>query len=260
MEEIANHSDVAAPETTVETSGSTNATNTPATTQEAPKGLTVKYNKEDRFIPEEEAPTWIQKGLNYDKVAERAKEAETYQQNLERIAKFNGFESHSDYLKAMDDHEHQLKIQEEAAKLGVDESVIRDHLEPMKKQIAQFEQEKEALRQERLSVQINSEIAELKSKFPDFDQHQEKVFELAINNGYKLEDAYKLATYEDKISSIAKQTEAETLRKIQQNRDTATGSLGAGGVEHKTGFAAMTKEQQRRMIDEVKQGKRNSLD
>ncbi|UKS25029.1 hypothetical protein LOZ80_25975 [Paenibacillus sp. HWE-109] len=262
MEDIANHSESAlqVSETPIETSTQTEQANTPAATQEAPKGLTVKYNKEDRFIPEEEAPTWIQKGLNYDKVAERAKEAETYQQNLERIAKHYGFDSHNDYMKALDEHEHQLKIQEEAAKLGVDESVIRDHLEPMKKQIAQFEQEKEALRQERLQVQINSDIADLKARFPDFEQHQEKVFDLAISKGYRLEDAYKLATYEDKISNIAKQTEAETLRKIQQNRETATGSLGAGGVEHKTGFAAMSKEDQLRMIEEVKQGKRTSFD
>jgi hypothetical protein len=262
MEEIANQSEVAvqAPETTIETSVSTEATNTPATIQEPPKGMTVKYNKEDRFVSDDELPSYVQKGLNYDKVAERAKEAETYQQNLERIAKHYGFETHSDYMTALDKFEQEKQIADEAAKLGVDESVIRDHLEPMKKQIAQFEQEKEALKQERLQVQINADIAELKGKYPDFEKHQEKVFELAIEKNYKLEDAYKLATYEDKISSIAQQTEAETLRKIQQNRETATGSLGAGGVEHKTGFAAMSKDDQRRMIEEVKQGKRTSFD
>jgi hypothetical protein len=194
------------------------------------------------------------------KYADQVKQGESHQQNLERIAKHYGFETHSDYMTALDKFEQEKQIADEAAKLGVDESIIRDHLEPMKKQIAQFEQEKEALKQERLQVQINADIADLKTRYPDFEKHQDKVFELAIEKGYKLEDAYKLATYEDKISSIAQQTEAETLRKIQQNRETATGSLGAGGVEHKTGFAAMSKDDQRRMIEEVKQGKRTSFD
>lgn len=260
MEEFASQSEIAAPEAPIETPVSTEATNTPATIQEAPSGRTVKYMKEDRFVPDEEVDTYLQKGLNYDKVSERAKEAETYQKNLERIAKHYGYESHSEYMTALDQYEQQQKITAEAAKLGVDESVIRDHLEPMKQQIAQFEQEKEALRQERLQVQINADIADLKTRFPDFEKHQDKVFELAIEKGYRLEDAYKLATYEDKISSIAKQTEAETIRKVTQNRETATGSLGAGGVEHKTGFAAMSKDDQRRMIEEVKQGKRTSFD
>jgi hypothetical protein len=256
MEEIANHSEEVQ-EAPIETP---TPEVVPATTQEAPKGMTVKYNKEDRFVSDEELPAYVQKGLNYEKVSDRAKEADTYQQNLERIAKHYGFETHSDYMTALDKFEQQKKIEEEAAKLGVDESVIRDHLEPLKKQVAQFEQEKEALRQERLQVQINADITELKGKYPDFDKHQEKVFDLAINQGYKLEDAYKLVTYEEKISGIAKQTEAETIRKIQQNGAAGTGALGTEGTEHKTGFAAMSKDEQRRMIEEVKQGKRTSFD
>jgi hypothetical protein len=35
----------------------------PAAIQEppAPEGFTVKYNKEERFVAKDEAPTWIQK-------------------------------------------------------------------------------------------------------------------------------------------------------------------------------------------------------
>jgi putative component of toxin-antitoxin plasmid stabilization module len=257
MEEIANQSEPVVNEPTIETQAPEVV---PATTQEAPKGMTVKYNKEDRFVSDEELPSYVQKGLNYDKVSERAKEADTYQQNLERIAKHYGFETHSEYLTELDEFDQQQKIAEEAEKLGVDESVIREHLEPLKKQVAQFEQEKESLRQERLQVQINAELTDLKTKYPDFEKHQEKVFDMAINQGYKLEDAYKVATYEEKLSGIAKQTEAETIKKIQQNAVAGTGALGSEGTEHKTGFAAMSKDEQRRMIEEVKQGKRTSFD
>jgi hypothetical protein len=257
MEEIANQSEPVVESAPIETQAPEVV---PATTQEAPKGMTVKYNKEDRFVSDEELPSYVQKGLNYDKVSDRAKEADTFQQNLERIAKHYGFETHSDYLAELDRFEQQKRIEEEADKLGVDESVIREHLEPLKKQVAQFEQEKESLRQERLQVQINAELTDLKAKYSDFDKHQDKVFDMAISQGYKLEDAYKVATYEEKLSGIAKQTEAETIRKLQQNAVGSTGALGSEGTEHQTGFAFLSKDAQRKIIEEVKQGKRTSFD
>jgi predicted transcriptional regulator with HTH domain len=256
-EEIANQSEPVAQET-IETAPVT--VEAPATTQEAPKGMTVKYNKEDRFVSDEELPAYVQKGLNYDKVSDRAKEADTLQQNLERVAKFYGYENHSDYMNALDEHEKKQQIQKEAEKLGVDESVIRDHLNPMKEQLNKYEQAAKDLEAEKNLVKINTEITDLKSKYPDFEQYQDKVFDLAINDGYKLEAAYKIATYEDKLATIAKQTEADTIKKIQQNGAAATGSLGAEGAEHKTGFAALSLTDQRKMIEEVKQGKRTSFD
>lgn len=263
MEEFANHSEVASPESTgtpIETSSAPEVSSSPDTTQEPPKGLTVKYNKEDRFVPDDELPTYVQKGLNYDKVAEQAKQAQSYQQSLERIAKFYGYNSHDEYMQALDAHEQQLRIQQEADKLGVDESVIREHLQPMKDKLAEYEKEKAALQQERLLVQIEKDVTDLKGKYSDFEKYQDQVFDMAIKHGYRLEDAYRLATYDDKLSSIAKQTEAETIKKIQQNGATSTGSLGAEGAEHKTGFTALSKEAQRRMIEEVKQGKRTTFD
>ena len=130
----------------------------------------------------------------------------------------------------------------------------------MKEKIAAFEEKEKALEQERAMVRIEQEVNGLKAKYSDFEQYQDRVFDLAIKDGYKLEDAYRLASYEDKIANIAKQTEAETIKKIQQNGATATGSLGAEGAEHKTGFASLSKAEQRRMIEEVKQGKRTSFD
>ena len=103
MEEIANHSDtsVQSIETPIETSQTPTETNTPDTTQETSTGHRIKYNGEEKIISYDEAPTWIQKGMNYDKVAERAKEAETFQKNLDRIAKHYGFDSHDESSKRL---------------------------------------------------------------------------------------------------------------------------------------------------------------
>ena len=65
-------------------------TDAPVTTQEAPaepQGIKVKYNKEERVIGYDEAPDWIQKGLNYDKVSERATQAEAQAKQLYLLAR-----------------------------------------------------------------------------------------------------------------------------------------------------------------------------
>lgn len=236
------------------------AAETAATTQTtAPEGIRVKYNKEERIIPTEEAPTWIQKGLNYDKLQERATTLEAQAKALERTAKVYGFSDVDSYLAALDKYEREQEIRAEAEKLGVDESVVIEHLAPLKQKLNEYEQQMQSVREKEAMLQVEQELTDLRGRYPDFDQYKDRAFDLAINSGYKLEDAYKIASYEDKLASISKQTEEETIRKIQNNAATTPGSLGAEDAEHKTGFASLSREEQRRMIEEVKAGRRTSL-
>jgi hypothetical protein len=217
--QVANHSDTVetsyeATETTADTSYEQAETSDPVTTQEAPteppKGFTVKYNKEERFVSEDEAPTWIQKGLNYDKVAERAALAEQYQQHLERTAKYHGFESVDEYVSELSRVEQERIIAEEAKKYGVPEDFIRQELAPLKGELETLRQERTKLEQERNAVRVRDEVTQLKAKYPDFEQREQEVFQFALENGYKLEDAYRLVTYEDRI----KQAQQETIAKV----------------------------------------------
>lgn len=232
-----------------------------ATTQttEAPEGIRVKYNKEERVIPTEEAPTWIQKGLNYDKLRERTTTLEAQAKALERTAKVYGFDDVDTYLSALDKYEQEQAIREEAEKLGVDESVVLQHLAPLKQKLSEYEREMQSVREREAQLRVDQEVARLKSEYPDFEKYQMDALQLVLDKGYNMEDAYKLASYQDKLTSISKQTEAETIRKIQGNAATTPGALGAEGAEHKTGFASLSKEDQRRMIEEVKAGRRTSL-
>ncbi len=236
-----------------------------ATTQEttAPGGIRVKYNKEERVISHEEAPTWIQKGLNYDKLQERSTQLEQQAKNLERVAKAYGFPDVDSYMTALDQYERQQEIEAEARRLGVEPDVVarfREELNPLKEKLTQYEQQMQTVKEQEATLKVERELTELKTKYPDFDQYKDRAFELAIESGYRLEDAYKLASYEDKMANTAKQTEAETIRKLQQNASTTPGALGAEGAEHKTGFASMSKAEQRKFIEEVKAGRRTSFD
>lgn len=236
------------------------AAETTATTQEtAPEGIRVKYNKEERVIPNEEAPTWIQKGLNYDKLQERTTALEAQAKALERTAKVYGFADVDSYLQALDKYEQEQAIREEAEKLGVDESVVLQHLAPLKQKLSEYEQQMKSVKEKEAQLRLEQEVNQLKATYPDFEQYQLDALQLVIDKGYGIEDAYKLVSYQDKLANIGKQTEAETIRKLQQNAMTTPGALGAEGTEHKTGFASLSKEEQRRYIEEVKAGKRTSL-
>ncbi|KGE20054.1 hypothetical protein [Paenibacillus wynnii] len=235
----------------------------PATTQETPvEGIRVKYNKEERIIPNEEAPNWIQKGLNYDKLQERSTQLETQAKNLERVAKAYGFPDVDSYMTALDEFEQQQQLEQEARRLGVDVDVVarfREELNPIKSELDQYKTEMQTVREEKAALAVERELTDLKGRYPDFDKYKDRAFDLAIESGYKLEDAYKLASYEDKIAKTAQQTEAETIRKLQNNALSTPGALGAEGAEHKTGFSSLSKDEQRKMIAEVKAGTRKTL-
>lgn len=225
-----------------------------ATPEEEPRGIKVKYNKEERFVPEDEVPTWVQKGLNYDKVSEKAQQAERYQQMLDRTAKFYGYDNHDDYMAALEQAEQDRLIQQEAEKIGVPEEVIREHMQPMKQKLTEYEQKLKQIEEQEHMRQIEADIQRLTSQYPDFDQYKQKVFDLAGTRGYALEDAYKIATYEDRMNAAAHQARQETLRNIQQNADTSTGALGADAPDPAAGYEAMSAAEKKAFRERVKAG------
>lgn len=185
------------------------------------------------------------------------------QKNLERVAKAYNFPDVDSYLEALDQYEQQQQIEAEARRLGVEPDVVarfREELNPLKQKLSEYETQMQTVREKEAELTLQSQLAELKGKYSDFDTYQQRAFDLAIEHGYSLEDSYKLASYEDKLANTAKQTEAETIRKLQNNAATTPGALGAEGAEHKTGFSALSKADQRKMIAEVKAGTRTSFD
>ncbi|MFK4167242.1 hypothetical protein ACI2LM_13430 [Paenibacillus lautus] len=223
--------------------------------QEEPRGIKVKYNKEERFVPEDEVPNWVQKGLNYDKVSEKAQQAEHYQKILDRTARFHGFDNHDDYMAALEEAEQDRLIKQEAEKLNVSEDVIREHMQPMKQKLSEYEQKLATIEEQEQLRKIEAEIQTLSSRYSDFDQYKQQVFDLAGNRGYSLEDAYKIATYEDRMNAAANQARQETIRNLQQNAETSTGSLGADAPEQASGYLAMSREERRAFKERVKSGK-----
>lgn len=174
----------------------------------------IKYNKEEIKIPVSERQTYLQKGYNYDKVQSQLEQTKQQAAYIERIAKRQGFDNPQDFISAFEEMENQRRVEEEAQRLGLDTEVFKEYLEPMRKELDTLKQEREQLQRVDMERQLDAEVMRLTNKYPDFQEVQDQVFNLAIEKGYDLEDAYILSTYQDK----AKQVEQQTLAKIA-NRD-----------------------------------------
>lgn len=184
----------------------------------------------------------------------KAKEAERYQEMLDRTARFYGFDNHDEYMAALEQAEQDRLIQQEAEKMGVPEEVIREHMQPMKQKLSEYEQKLRQIEEQEQFRKIQAELQDLSSRYSDFDQYKQQVLELAGNRGYTLEDAYKIATYEDRLNAAANQARQETIRNIQQNAETSTGSLGADSPDQAAGYAAMSAAERKAFRERVKAG------
>jgi hypothetical protein len=198
------------------------------TTQEAaaPEGFTVKYNKEDRFVAKDEAPTWIQKGLNYDKVHERAQQLEAQTKYLEKQAKIYGYATVDEYTKAVDEYEQQQQIQQEAQRIGVDPDTYAQYFAPVNDQLSELQQKvmtyEQQMTQAQQQAQLNETWGELYSQYPGlvetstafnegknpdwFTQDMQQLVQM----GYKPVHAYELAHK----NTLFQQKEQETIARL----------------------------------------------
>ncbi|WP_157950883.1 hypothetical protein [Peribacillus acanthi] len=171
----------------------------------------VKYNKENVRIKRDEAPSYIQKGLNYDKVQQRATE---YEQRLQEIASLTGYQSVEDLFQATAKVKRQEEIARQAQEFGVEKEFYEEKLQPFNQKLSSLEQELQTYKQREIASQVEREVNDLRTKYEDFSQYEPQIFELAIQNGYKLEDAYKLVSYEDRFNNLGKQKEQEVLARV----------------------------------------------
>lgn len=174
----------------------------------------IKYNKEEVKIPVSERQTYLQKGYNYDKVSQQLEQAKQQTAYLERMARLSGYNNVEDFTAAIEQAEEQQRILQASQQMGIDENTYRQYFQPVDQRLRAYESELESLRLDRAKRDVESRLQELTQKYGDFDKYQNQVFELALSRGYDLEDAYRLASYEDKLSSIGQQKEQEVLARV----------------------------------------------
>lgn len=174
----------------------------------------IKYNKEEVKIPVSERQTYLQKGYNYDKVTQQLEQTRQQAAYLERMARMSGYDNIEDFTRAIEAAEEQQRIQQASQKMGIDENTYRQYFQPVDQRLRQYEGELEGLRLERAKNQVERQINELNQRYPDFSQYQGPIFQLALDRGLDLETAYKVASYEDKINNIGRETEQKVLAQV----------------------------------------------
>jgi hypothetical protein len=219
----------------------------PATTQEQ-SYFEVKYNKENVQVPYEQAPDYIQKGLNYDKVSQRASE---YENHLNRVARLSGYQSHDEMIQELDRIEQEQQRQQYLDN-GIDPDLFNQLLEQHPDIQFARQQRSEQQQQQLFQQQVN----ELFSEFPNLKPEEIPNEAYVLNQqGVPLLDAYLRTSYKN----LAQQSEQQAIQKLQQNQITSPGSLSGGDVSHKTNISSMGSQDFNSLVDRVLRGEIKNL-
>lgn len=208
----------------------------PTTVQEQPtKGIKVKYNGEEKLVSDDEAPTLIQKGMNYDKVQSRLQE----QQNaLDEVAVLQGFKDHEDLianlpkLREQQQKQRQTELDNLKAEM-LDElevsGVSREKAEQYIDNHPLFKAGREALESQRVADQKAAESerwGELYKKYPNLWEDVQKSngapvewfsgeFERMVQEGNRPLLVYE-HLFRDQIQAKTKKDTEQKLIKQQQ--------------------------------------------
>ncbi|MEK3819683.1 hypothetical protein MKY20_11510 [Cytobacillus sp. FSL W8-0315] len=206
LEQSVNTAEVAEPSTVV--------TETPEVVETQEPGVNDSEVADQKPVQDAETNARYAEMRRNQEINEFKTKASTYEENLNRIARYAGYESHDEMIKAVEEAERQQQIQQEAQRLGINEDAYKQHFEPVNSKMGELEKELETLRTKEKMREVETELKTLSEKYPDFSEYEEKVFTVAAEKGYSLEDAYKIATYDDRLAKVAREKEQEVLAKV----------------------------------------------
>ena len=186
---------------------------------EVPKSfLKVKYNGEDRDLNEDEARTFAQKGMNYDRIYDP----------IERLARMNNL-SVGDYINQLNDTQIQFEVSKEVDNMREDpkyegvsdeilEEIAKSHvMENVSLQDKKYEEQvkNDADAHEKA---IQREVDMFITEYPEFkekgpDALDPKVFEYT-KQGYTLLEAYNKFLRENPSQNVSKMNEDNKKRSL----------------------------------------------
>lgn len=195
-----------------------------------PFGLKVTYNGEEQTLNEDDARTYAQKGMNYDKIYEP----------LQRLTRMHGLNSVGELLNMLNDTEVQYQISNEVEKMkedpkyeGVSDEILEEiatakvndsisdsdrKWEESQKEVADAE-----------SARIQRDIDKFFNEYPEFKEKgpeslDPKVFEYT-KQGYTLLEAYNKFLRETPQAKASKLNEENKKKSL--GNTTNSGSVDA---------------------------------
>ncbi len=188
-------------------------------TSEEPQYFTVKHLKEEKKISHDEAPSYIQKGLDYDRVRERYDESKPMVEFIENLAKSNNM-SVNEYMEAVTEHTRQQEIEKIAEQNALPEE-LAEELYLLRQERKERAVEKEQMEKEREQQQ---EYMDFINEFPNvkYDEVPKEVFDIKANNPrISISDAYMRYQY----NQMMEKEKADTVN--QNNSKASAGSVAS---------------------------------
>jgi hypothetical protein len=190
---------------------------------ETPQAFRVKHLHEEKEISYDEAPTYIQKGLDYDRVKSKYEESKPVLSFIERLAKQNDM-SVDEYVKAVEEHERQQEIEELQSQRNLDPELAEELYLLRQERANKAKLEEQQKQQEQKQKEYLDFLDEFKDVEPD--KIPQEVFDIKVKNGISLTDAYIRYQYKNMLNK-------ETIDKVnQENAATSTGSLTGNGANN----------------------------
>lgn len=210
-------------------------------TQTAPSSIKIKFNHEEKEIPYEEAVTHIQKGMNYDKAVERAKQEARDAWVAEQGYEWNGkpIKTEAEYKQALNEQKlaEKIKAQYDNVPDEIVQQLLKvNELEQWKTQTEQQRQEQEAKSKSETEKQqrIQRENAEFEKLFKaengrDFDFNSAEDTKIFIQLGALLKQGFPLDYAYSRHLLDAHHALKQTQNANSTNASSSTGSARTNG-------------------------------
>jgi len=206
-------------DTTLQDGGQQTQTQQP----QIPPAIKVKFNHEEREIPYEEAVTHIQKGMNYEKAVERARQEARDSWIAEQGYEWKGkpIKTEAEYKQALQEQEMENKIRAQYS--NVPDEIVNELLEG-KRFREQYQTEKQTSEQKAAEQKMYADFLEA---YPDIKPEEipAEVWK-EVKEGKNLTDAY--VRYENKRlkDEMSKyQQQQQTQQANDKNAVTSTGAV-----------------------------------
>lgn len=179
--------------------------------------LTVRYDKEDRNLSQEEAKEYAQKGMNYDRLQGKYDDLNS---RIDRLAKMNDL-SVDEFLSKLDETQMEFMVSNELDSLkeqypDTAEEVLRELASNrIKGNIESRQNHEKAEAEAQKEAEAQRQITNFLREYPDVspDNVDQKVFDY-IDQGYTLLEAYEKWQRESPQAKAEKQNEANKKRSL----------------------------------------------
>lgn len=186
-----------------------------------------------------------------------------YRGLIEAEAKRNNM-TPEQYIQAVNDQ----RAAEERQQFQEQNGFNPDAVKPLFEQWKQTDPDFQELSKLRTEANVNKALSDFNSEYKDLNLNSlEDVFKLPnsesivgyVQRGLSLNDAYKLANYNDLVSKQATTIEQDTIKKLNQNSTSSPGALSLGADSQTNSISKMSKTDFAKLQQEVLRGERKTL-